>query len=61
MVLLQQITTFLLPLFVDGLSLNSNIDLFPFISHNAIKPFSLAEANMLATYLFHDTDVMYEP
>lgn len=61
MVLLQQITTFLLPTFDEGLSLNSKIDLFDLISHKAIKPFSLAEAKMLATSLFHETEVMYEP
>jgi hypothetical protein len=34
---------------------------FALISHNAIRPFSLADANIFATSLFQDTDVIYEP
>ena len=61
MVLLQQILTFLLPTFEDGLSLNSKMDLLDLISQRALRPFSLADAKILATSLFHDTEVMYEP
>ena len=61
MVLLQHILTFLLPALDEGLSLNSKIDLLDLMSHKAISPFSLADAKIFATYLFHDTEVIYDP
>lgn len=57
MLLLQQITTFLLLEEATPLSLNWKIELLDLMSHSATKPFSLAEAKICATSLFHDTDV----
>jgi hypothetical protein len=61
MLLLQQIATFLFPDVDAPLSLNWKMDLLTLVSHKATRPFSLAEARIWGTSLFHETEVTYEP